>query len=295
MNKLLLNTQIASILEDDGRKIVEFYKEHGFNTISYKGLVYRNEYIDTRFYFYGVNELGIFDNRSESSGLKTITLEEANKLVNEKTVFTIEGLSNGLCALVNNGTLEELREVLNAVEKESGDDYNGASTYYWSQDGYRWNNGSTNVDKLPTQSVTDFLKQININMTTNVSRFPFKLTQINAKRILAIACPAWTDKLAKLWGKDLLLNDYTSITEEFYTEMRNSCTDSQNTLFDEIFGKDVIDNSIDLSKLDMPKNGFLAVRAFGKYKSKGFFLEPHINWEIVTDDENQTVLVPTRK
>lgn len=71
-------------------------------------------------------------------------------------------------------------------------------------------------------------------------RFPFKLKEKNAKKIIDIACNDWTEKLAKIWGADLLVDSYVMISEEFYREMRLACTEPQNKLFDKIFGEDVV-------------------------------------------------------
>lgn len=60
----------------------------------------------------------------------------------------------------------------------------------------------------------------------------------NAQRIISVACSIWKPKLAEKWATNIVLNKDTEITEEFYTEMRKACTDTQNTLFDEIFGED---------------------------------------------------------
>lgn len=69
-------------------------------------------------------------------------------------------------------------------------------------------------------------------------RFPFKLTEENGKRIINSACLSWKSKLADKWAKDFILYGFTIIEEDFYKEMRKACTPEQNTLFDEIFGKD---------------------------------------------------------
>ena len=69
-------------------------------------------------------------------------------------------------------------------------------------------------------------------------RFPFKLNDTNAKRIIASACEMWRDKLIKIWAVPLLRDGYEIITEDFYKEMRSACTKPQHALFDEIFGKD---------------------------------------------------------
>ena len=294
MNELLLNTQIASISKDDAPKIVKFYKEHGFDTKHYQGLVYRNEFFNIKFYFYGVNNFGKFDNRSECGGPKTITLEEAKELVKEKVLFTIEDLAGGKCSVKNDGTKDELRQVLNAAKKNSGNEYNGTSKYYYYnyEDNNYWSN--TNNTTLPTQSVKDFLKQININMKKEISRFPFLLNCRDAQKIINIACDAWKDKLATKWSVAIVLNNNITISELGYKTMRDACNHNQNILFDEIFGKDVPDNSVDLSKPGM-KDALISIRSYGEYKHIGFYLDSSYTWEIVTDSAREKVLVPTKR
>ena len=295
MNKLLLNTQIASILKDDAPKIVQFYKEHGFDTTGYQGLVYRAEFANIRFYFYGVNNFGKFDNRSEYSELKTITLEEAKELVKEKVLFTIKDLTEGKCCVENDGTQNELRTVLNTAKADSGKDYSANSKYYWTHTDYYWYNGNNvKTSKVPTQSVKDFLKQININMKKEVTRFPFLLNCKDAQKIINIACDAWKDKLATKWSIAIVLTNNITITELDYKTMRDACNHDQNVLFDEIFGKDVPDNSVDLSKPGM-KDTLISIRSYEEYKNKGFYLDSSYTWEIVTDSAREKVLVPTKK
>ena len=65
------------------------------------------------------------------------------------------------------------------------------------------------------------------------------LTPKNAQRIIDIACISWKPNLALKWATNIVLNQDIEISEEFYQEMRKACTKEQNTLFDEIFGKDV--------------------------------------------------------
>lgn len=77
-------------------------------------------------------------------------------------------------------------------------------------------------------------------MKQTSTRFPFKLTYENAKRIIDVACSNWKEKLSKEWGPQFLLNDYIGINEAFYKEMRNACNKQQNEVFDDIFGKDEI-------------------------------------------------------
>jgi hypothetical protein len=63
------------------------------------------------------------------------------------------------------------------------------------------------------------------------------ITYNQAQQIIDIACSTWKEKLFTLWGKNIVLKQEITISGESYKEMRNACTDEQNTLFDEIFGK----------------------------------------------------------
>jgi hypothetical protein len=65
------------------------------------------------------------------------------------------------------------------------------------------------------------------------------ITHNQAQQIIDIACPTWKEKLFTLWGKNIVLKQEITISEVSYKEMRNACTDKQDRLFDEIFGKDI--------------------------------------------------------
>ena len=77
-------------------------------------------------------------------------------------MFTIEDLKQGRCAVINDGTLEELREVLRLAFPDSILDVSGGCRHYFldnklknEEEIYVWD-----LDKdtnLPTQSVKDFL------------------------------------------------------------------------------------------------------------------------------------------
>lgn len=76
-----------------------------------------------------------------------------------KTRFTIEDLRNGKCAVINDGTLDELRSVLKAAFPGYGISCKGDSRYYYK---YRHNLQtwiSSDESCLPIQSVKDFLIQ----------------------------------------------------------------------------------------------------------------------------------------
>ena len=68
-------------------------------------------------------------------------------------MFTIEDLKQGRCAVINDGTLEELREVLRLAFSNSNST-DGLYKFYYAK--YNaWN--CVDSCSLPTQSVKDFL------------------------------------------------------------------------------------------------------------------------------------------
>ena len=218
MNKKLLNTYIKSVKKEDGPKIVEFYKEHGFNTHALKGG--DNEENGDYCIYYGVNNKGYFDNRSitmiNNAGAKILTLEEANALVSEKQFPRVMLVShdndittsykrvvfmkknNKYMAWRYAETIKESEETLNTV----------AWSYAWEAEEIK------------------------------PSRFPFHLTPKNAKKIINIACPKWQENLANKWGPDIILKKDIIIEESLYLTMRKACTSEQHLVFDKIFGKD---------------------------------------------------------
>lgn len=62
-----------------------------------------------------------------------------------------------------------------------------------------------------------------------------KITSEDAQRIIESACSQWKKKLARLWAEKIVLKEEIEISPDFYTEMRNACTQDQHQLFDEIF------------------------------------------------------------
>lgn len=76
-------------------------------------------------------------------------------------MYTIEDLSNKKVALLNDGTLEELREVLSLAFPKDKHIASGDCKYYYTLD-FNINeyNGTDKIPKLQIQSVKDFIKQI---------------------------------------------------------------------------------------------------------------------------------------
>lgn len=65
-----------------------------------------------------------------------------------------------------------------------------------------------------------------------------KINSKQAQQIIDSACSTWKDKLATKWAVDVVKGQTINVDEAFYKEMRSACTQDQNKLFDEIFGKD---------------------------------------------------------
>jgi hypothetical protein len=79
-------------------------------------------------------------------------------------MYTIEDLRNGKCAVINDGTLQELQKVLKLAFPNETTAKKG-NKHLYSRFLGGWSDG--NYGGLPTQSVKDFLKKE--NMQTNVS------------------------------------------------------------------------------------------------------------------------------
>lgn len=77
----------------------------------------------------------------------------------QPTSYTIQDLAEGRCAVVNDGTAEELNEVLMAAfpkfKKATGD-----CSWYRSYGIYKWMGYYIPPPTIPTQSVKDFVKQL---------------------------------------------------------------------------------------------------------------------------------------
>lgn len=69
-------------------------------------------------------------------------------------MYTIEDLREGKVAVVNDGTPEELNEILNWENKVVG-----VCKYYWNNNGMGVSSDSEPDIPIPTQSVKDFLNQ----------------------------------------------------------------------------------------------------------------------------------------
>lgn len=74
--------------------------------------------------------------------------------------YTIEDLAAGRCAVKNDGTLEELKEVLKLAFPSDKTNTNGTCTFYHKiSGGSSW--VTSNNTNIPTQSVKDFISKDN--------------------------------------------------------------------------------------------------------------------------------------
>lgn len=75
----------------------------------------------------------------------------------KKDFFNIEDLAQGRCAVKNDGTLEELREVLSKAFPDAPKTFGSSKFYLKSPLSKTWASGDT-LAGLPAQSVKDFLR-----------------------------------------------------------------------------------------------------------------------------------------
>lgn len=219
MNKKLLNTCIKSVKKTDGPKIIEFYKEHGFDTHCLEGSNYQND--GNIYIYYGVDNKGSFDNRClreiNNIGAKILTLEEAIALVTEKEFPRVMLVSD-----INNITSGKKRVVF----MKKNDKY------------IAWSCSETikEAEKITDTRAWPYAWELE---EYKPSRFPFKLSPVSATEIIGIACSEWQKNLANKWGPSIILKKDIIIEEEEYLTMRKACTAPQNLKFDKIFGKDI--------------------------------------------------------
>lgn len=146
-------------------------------------------------------------------------------------LFTIEDLANGKCAVINDGNKEELQKVLKAAYKNTYCAYGGIDgvNYYWTDNDYYWKNSNTNYNKLPTQSVKDFLKQLDKETFVLPEKWYVLRTFDNAKvlndwfNIYSTIDIKWSGNngwmnYPKTYNKSINPNEQT-LLEEKYTEI----------------------------------------------------------------------------
>jgi hypothetical protein len=135
------------------------------------------------------------------------------------------------------------------------------------------------------QFKTYVLKQNNMNTNT--------ISRTDLGKIHNIACPTWKTKLEKLGSRNPF-SGTIELTQSEVDEMFKAATPDQRPTLVNIFGEQ--SNSVDLTGFKFDDcSSMLAVRGFGEYENKGFYLDDTFKWEIVKDNYGKLVLIPTRK
>lgn len=128
----------------------------------------------------------------------------------------------------------------------------------------------------------------------------FYVPKTDLKKIYDVACMNWKAEILTYAQRDPF-DAMSRLSVEEVDEMFNAATKDQKVVLEAIFG--TRNKFVDVSKWAISNNSFngqnnkkaLEVKFHGTYKNKGFWLSAEYNWEIVTDDEDDLVLVPTRK
>jgi hypothetical protein len=153
--------------------------------------------------------------------------------------------------------------------------------------------GEVVVRKATTEEISNYFRGNNYLKTKDMKTR--LLSRSNFKRIHDAACSSWKSKLAEKF-QAFAFQDEIEVHPDFYAEIRKACTKEQNLLFDDIFGKDEIDNLAipkDLDKTRFNNAVALLSREVGladrierifrcatkaEYSGRGFYLKG--KWEI---------------
>lgn len=183
------------------------------------------------------------------------------------------------------GVLKVHRIIRDSVEVRNGASSNNIKYFRKATKEELINHFSDNSGEIKNNTNNNKMKTL---------KFPFELQKQDAQRIINIACNTWKPKLSKNWAP-LLYKDSITIHEDEYDTMRAACTDAQNKLFDEIFGKvsvndtpfkdsikkggnDNLDNLLQV-KGDIQ---ILNNKTFRGYEGLGFYIRG--DYEVVIDE-----------
>jgi hypothetical protein len=92
-----------------------------------------------------------------------------------------------------------------------------------------------------------------------------------------------------------------TITKEKVLEAASKCETAKATLkvlFPEVFKEDKylkFDGKFEVSNYPKELDCKMGPRMFSNYADKGIWLSKTLNWEIVVDDQDELVLIPTKK
>lgn len=151
-------------------------------------------------------------------------------------------------------------------------------------------------------TLDEFFNMIKEKPTEEVVSDWIFVPKADLKKIYDVACNTWKAKIVKYAEREPF-DTHSRLSAEEVDEMFNAATKDQKVVLEAIFG--TRDKSVDVTKwdfnftrdcvVDYDKSILITGRASSNYKNKGLWLSSHYNWELVTDNESNIVLVPTRK
>lgn len=227
------NTVIKSLNKVHGKRVVQYFKALGVDTLSFTGC--SNEADTDEQIYYGVID-GRFSNHHinyvNETNTKIVQLPrpisdiKTNEVIHCKTLDE----AKAICLLFD----------FSGYMWESGTKYternnwnvNGENTCYNVREGVYANKKYYLDRNYIISDASEFLTTTQIKMNRQI-----KPSQ--AKSIIDMACNIWKTVLANKWAKDIVLEREISVDESFYKEMRQACTVNQHKVFDEIFGPDI--------------------------------------------------------
>lgn len=234
--KELDNTVIKVLNEEHGKKVIEWWKSQGVDTMSYSGSINLVDNGEKGCIYYGLID-GRFENYSEGYvemyNVKIIELPQEKyysikgtplPVIPEGTEYRCVGWSSH--ELGNHSSEERKNHISFGLQEFKGEmyvmheikDYDGRNYYM-----------------TPLSIIQELDKKEQSKSEPMKTRI---IKPEQGQQIIDIACSGWKEKLFDKWGKQIVLKQEIAVEEDFYQEMRKACTTPQNELFDKIFGKE---------------------------------------------------------
>lgn len=238
---ILDNTVIKVESEEQGKRVIEWWKEQGVDT--------RNR-IGDGFLMncYGIYN-GIFDSRSEDVALrlgkKIITLP---KSFPSKWYLKINDSNK---EVANEWRRSVARTYLDVIPHDGeiviSEPYKDGS-YYLAGDSQKAEVFNLNLKEISLEQFLEHVyvpwknrlmegQEIMINETKQEEKMR-TITWNQGQEIIDIACAEWKERLFTYFGKNIVLKQTIEVQDEHYRQMRKACTKEQHELFDKIFGKE---------------------------------------------------------
>lgn len=190
---------------DKKNRLPEYWVVQNDGTQLFKDIVlkYLNNKYETDWYglsnFYGYDGNLLYRGTNARNSIKSfknnptlLTLEEFIELSKEKEekLYTIKDLKEGRVAVINDGTLGELKEVIKAAFPEDALSPSGSTCYYFADNTKEWY--PSDKTDLPTQSVKLFIKQIKEYMEKEIIGYKLiKPEYEEAAKAICDECVYW--------------------------------------------------------------------------------------------------------